>query len=126
MLLIAPRSSFRDRLQHTAPSAPAPTSELTKPQPPARQAPQHWPCDPDLPAAAADSDAPSPRGLIRSAGLLVLALALAFTLFNPGSVASMLRSTTTSVTARGGKLLAGAVHTTAGWVVRGSIPRGNP
>jgi hypothetical protein len=123
MLLAAPRSSFRDRLQHTA---PAPLSQTPKPQPPAGQAPQHWPCDPDLPAAAADSDAPSPCGLIRSAGLLALALGLAFTLFNPGPVASTLRSTTTSVTTRGGKLLAGAVHTTAGWVVRGSIPRSNP
>jgi hypothetical protein len=126
MLLIAPRSSFRDRLQHTAPAPAAPGSEPATPQAPARHAPQHWPCDPAPPAASSDADAPSRRGLVRSAVLLVLALGLAFTLFNPGPVASTLRSTTTSVTTRGGNLLAGAVHTTAGWVVRGSIPRTNP
>ncbi len=126
MLLIAPRSSFRDRLQHTAPAPAAPGSEPATPQAPARHAPQHWPCDPAPPAASSDADAPSRRGLVGSAVLLVLALGLAFTLFNPGPVARTLRSTTTSVTTRGGNLLAGAVHTTAGWVVRGSIPRSNP
>jgi hypothetical protein len=129
MLLIAPRSSFRDRLQHTAPAAApaaAPGSGPANPQPPASKASQHWPCDPALPEACSDADAPSLRGLVRSGVLLVLALGLAFTLFNPGPVARTLRSTTTSVTTRGGNLLAGAVHTTAGWIVRGSIPRSNP
>lgn len=131
MLFTAPRSSFRDRLQHTAPNpapapAPAPTSEPTMPPPTLRSSPHHWPCDPELAAADSDASAASPRGLIRSALLLVLALGLAFTIFNPGPVASTLRSTSTAVTTRGGELLAGAVHATAGWVVRGSIPRSNP